>query len=148
MKNLSLAEDYIRRARKRLAALDALYAEHAWADVVREAQEVVELALKAVLRRCRIEAPRLHDVSDLLVEAGPSLPAAVTGCLERLCEISRRLRRDRELAFYGSEDLTPSDFYREKDARQARDDARWVVAVAERVFGPNSAIPPASGARP
>lgn len=148
MRNLSLAEDYVRRARKRLAALDALYGERAWADVVREAQEVVELALKAILRRCRIDTPRLHDVSDLLAEARPALSEALAQDVERLCEISRRLRRDRELAFYGSEDLTPSDFYREKDAREARDNARWVVETAEREFRGRSATPPPSPARP
>jgi len=55
--------------------------------------------------------------------------------VDRLGEISRRLRRDRDLAFSGSEDLTPSEFYREKDAREARDDARWVVETVEREFG-------------
>ncbi len=148
MRNLSLAEDYVRRARKRLAALDALYGERAWADVVREAQEVVELALRAILRRYRIDTPRLHDVSDLLAEARPALSEALAQDVERLCEISRRLRRDRELAFYGSEDLTPSDFYREKDAREARDDARFVVETAEREFRTQSATPQSAAARP
>ena len=134
MRNVSLAQDYIRRARQRLAALDALDHQRAWADVVREAQEVVELALKALLRRCRIEAPRIHDVSEVLLESKSLLPASLTADLERLCQISRRLRRDRELAFYGSEDLTPSAFYREKDAREARLDAQWVVETIERGF--------------
>lgn len=129
MKNPALAQDYVRRARSRLAALDALYRERAWADVVREAQEAVELALKGLLRHCRIEAPRLHDVSDVLRDAETALPASIARHLDRLSEISRRLRRDRELAFYGSEDLTPSEFYREQDAREAREDARWVVEV-------------------
>ena len=40
------------------------------------------------------------------------------------------LRRDRELAFYGAEDLIPSDFYREEDARRALDGARFVVQTA------------------
>lgn len=135
MKNVALADDYIRRARKRLAALDALYGETAWADVVREAQEAVELALKALLRRYRIETLRLHDVSDVLSELRPTVSGALTGNVDRLGEISRRLRRDRDLAFSGSEDLTPSEFYREKDAREARDDARWVVETVEREFG-------------
>ena len=41
---------------------------------------------------------------------------------------TRALRRDRELAFYGAEDLTPSTFYREADAVIARDSARDVVS--------------------
>jgi hypothetical protein len=51
--------------------------------------------------------------------------------VERLAAISRALRRDRELAFYGAEDLTPSSFYREEDARIARDSAREVVAAVK-----------------
>jgi len=42
---------------------------------------------------------------------------------------SRRLRRDRELAFYGAEDLTPSGFYSEADARAARSDAEDLVSI-------------------
>jgi hypothetical protein len=51
------------------------------------------------------------------------------GELTRLTEASRDLRRDRELAFYGAEDLTPSDFYRKTDAERARDAARLVVRL-------------------
>jgi HEPN domain-containing protein len=39
------------------------------ADVVGESQEIVELALKGLLRSCGIDPPRIHDVSDVL---GPS----------------------------------------------------------------------------
>jgi hypothetical protein len=69
----------------------------------------------------------------------PSLPVyRYRGCichskyggsrLEKLAEYSRCLRRDRELVFYGSEDLAPMDFYRETDARQAR-------AMAQETIG-------------
>jgi HEPN domain-containing protein len=37
------------------------------ADVVGESQEIVELALKGLLRSCGIDPPRIHDVSDVLV---------------------------------------------------------------------------------
>ncbi len=40
----------------------------------------------------------------------------------------RSLRRDRELAFYGSEDLTPSDFYTREDAAAAPASAGLVHA--------------------
>ncbi len=49
--------------------------------------------------------------------------------IEDLVATSRSLRCDRELAFYGSEDLTPSDFYQKPDAEQARAGARRVVEV-------------------
>ena len=127
MKNRTLASDYLQRATHRLAAIEVLFQRESWADVVRESQEAVELALKSLLRSAGIEVPRIHDVSQILFEERALLPAAIHPHVERLAAISRSLRRDRELAFYGREDLTPSDFYRREDAVQARDDTRWVV---------------------
>ncbi len=48
----------------------------------------------------------------------------------RLAAGSRMLRRDRELAFYGAEDLTPSGFYTREDATTAR---QTVAAVEPHV---------------
>lgn len=129
MRNQDLAKDYIRRAGGRLRALDVLYEDGHWADVVREAQELVELALKAALRAHGVEPPRLHDVSDVLLAERDRLPAPLTAEMDALVRISRELRRDRELAFYGAEDLTPSGFYSKDDATKARDGARFTVRV-------------------
>ena len=127
MQNRDLAADYIRRAGARLRALDVLFEQDSWADVVREAQEIVELALKALLRSSGVEPPRIHDVADVLFEERTRLPEPVRADVNRLAELSRGLRRDRELAFYGAEDRTPSDFYRKADAVAAREAARFVV---------------------
>lgn len=127
MRNATLAFDYIDRARKRLAALDALFKQDAWADVVRESQEVVELALKALLRHHHVEVPRIHDVSGVLEAEHARFPSTVQKQLKKYMEISRALRRDRELAFYGSEDLTPQEFYKKDDAVTAKESAEWVV---------------------
>lgn len=129
MRNRELASDYVRRADVRLRALDVLYEGGSWADVVREAQEIVELALKGLLRAHGVEAPRIHDVSPILLEERARLPTALHEHLPRLAAISKQLRRDRELAFYGSEDLTPSSFYAEADASEAREGARLTVAL-------------------
>lgn len=131
MRNQELAKDYITRAAGRLRALDVLYEDGHWADVVREAQEVVELALKAALRARGIDPPRLHDVSEVLLAERARLPGPLVAELEALVRISRELRRDRELAFYGAEDLTPSGFYSKADATKARDGARLVVRVVQ-----------------
>ena len=137
MRNRELAVDYVQRARIRLRALDVLYEGESWADVVRESQELVELALKGLLRANGIEPPRIHDVSTLLLAERQRLPAALAPQLDRLAAISRNLRRDRELSFYGAEDLTPSSFYSRDDATRARDDATLTVAaVAPHVLPP------------
>lgn len=129
MRNRDLAADHLRRAEARLAALDVLFDRASWADVVRESQEIVELTLKGLLRACGVEPPRIHDVADVLLAEQSRLPGDLLPHLDRLSGISRALRRDRELAFYGAEDLTPSAFYREADAVIARDSARDVVTV-------------------
>ena len=131
MQNIDLAKDYIYRAGVRLRALDVLFEGESWADVVREAQEIVELALKALLRGSGIDPPRVHDVSAVLLLERERLPETVRNEVEALAEISRTLRRDRELAFYGAEDLTPSGFYSRGDAEQARSDAARTVAAVK-----------------
>jgi hypothetical protein len=129
MRNRDLATDYVRRAKARLLAIDTLFEARSWADVVSESQEVVELALKGLLRTCGIDPPRIHDVSEILVGELVRVPAPLRSEVQRLAQISRQLRRDRELAFYGTEDLTPSDFYSQDDAEQARQGARETVRL-------------------
>jgi HEPN domain-containing protein len=137
VRNRSLAADYVRRAAARVRALDVLFEAESWADVVRESQEVVELALKGLLRASGVEPPRIHDVSDVLLAERERLPEALKGDLDRLAQASRELRRDRELAFYGAEDLTPSSFYSRADATRARDAARVVVAAVRPHVAPD-----------
>lgn len=68
MTNVSLAQSYLVKARKRLKILAALMDESAYSDVVREAQEIVESALKGMLRQVGVEPPKWHDVGQILKE--------------------------------------------------------------------------------
>lgn len=129
MRNRELAADYVSRATVRIRAIDVLFDGESWADVVRESQEAVELALKGLLRDIGIEPPRVHDVSEVLLSARNRIDPSAHEDLARMASISRDLRRDRELAFYGAEDLTPSGFYSKDDATRARDDAAYVVRI-------------------
>ena len=132
MQNRTLSEDYLIRCENRLAAVQILYERHSWADVVRESQEIVELALKALLMSCNIEVPRIHDVSQILLDHVNLLPQELQKEVSLLSDISREMRRDRELAFYGSEDITPSNFYREQDAEKALKNTKYVVVTITR----------------
>lgn len=107
--------------------MNALFKEEAWADVVRESQEVVELALKGLLRQFNIEVPRIHDVSEILNTELARFSSPIQKNIPKYMKISRALRRDRELAFYGSEDLTPREFYKKADAELAKESAEWIV---------------------
>ena len=129
MRNVELAEDYLRRAKLRLKILDVLFDGEGWPDVVRESQEILELALKGLLRWCGVDPPRIHDVSGVLLAEKDRLPPELAREAEALAAASRHLRRDRELAFYGAEDLTPTGFYSREDAEGARAAARRTVEV-------------------
>jgi len=130
MTNPKLARDYHTRAQKRLKAVALLLREEAYPDVVRESQEVVELVLKAVLRSFGLAVPFSHDLSETLTEQAARLPADVQHLVPRWCEVSKHLRKDRELALYGSEDITPSTFYTREDAEKAKAMAEEILATA------------------
>ena len=77
MTSFSLGQSYLAKARSRLKILAMLLADRAYSDVVREAQEAVELALKAALRAVGVEPPKVHDVGPLIVEYRDRLPGGV-----------------------------------------------------------------------
>jgi HEPN domain-containing protein len=129
--SVTLARSYFEKARKRLRALVTLFEEEAYSDVVREAQELVELALKGMLRFVGVEPPKQHDVGRLLLQHRERLPAAVAAAADRLAAISRRLRKEREFAFYGDEDFIPTDEYTRDEAASALEDARFVVGLLD-----------------
>jgi hypothetical protein len=133
--NQSLAQSYLAKVEKRLKALAVLNAEAANSDVVREAQELVELALKGMLRAIGVEPPKYHDVGGLLLEHRDKIAPEVREELGRAAEISKRLRKERELAFYGDIDFIPTEEYTSEDADRAFAEAEWIVTLARRVIG-------------
>jgi len=88
MKNLSLAKSYLDKAQKRLKILPLLLGEDDYSDVVRKAQEIVELALKGMLRQIGIEPPKWHDVGPLILEYRARFPDEVSSQAEKLAGIS------------------------------------------------------------
>lgn len=135
MTNDSLSRSYMRKAQVRLEVLNLLVERRAYSDVLREAQELVELALKAMLRHVGIEPPKWHDVSTILIEHRDRFVGVAEADLERLATISTWLRKERELSFYGDVDFIPTEQYVRDDAVRAIEDARFVFEVAERAVG-------------
>ena len=136
MTNESLGRSYLRKANDRLKVLDLLLKEGGYSDVVREAQELVELALKGMLRAIGIEPPKLHDVGALLLQHRDRFAPDVQKTLDTLASISKELRKDRELAFYGDIDFIPTEEYSLDQAQRARERAAKVLDVARRVVVP------------
>ena len=133
MTNGSLAESYLIKVTKQLKILPILLDDEAYSNVVREAQEIVELALKGMLRQVGMEPPHWHDVGRFVREQRHRFATVSDDEIERLAAVSTALRKERELAFYGAIDFIPTDQYTREQARQAMDDAAWVVSVAARV---------------
>ncbi|MGZ3769125.1 MAG: HEPN domain-containing protein [Bdellovibrio sp.] len=129
MNNPRLGNDYIYRAHGRLKAVITLFDEKLYADVVRECQEACELALKGLIRNAGHSVPHTHEVSQKLHEIKSDLPADIAQNLDLLTQISKNLRRDRELSFYGSEDITPSEFYDEGHAQEAINQLKEVLKL-------------------
>jgi HEPN domain-containing protein len=135
--NIRLGKSYVERARGRLPFLSQMREAGLHADVVRESQEVVELALKGLLRMIGLDPPKEHDVSKFMVRERRRLPKAILDNLAEIRRMSKRLRRERELAFYGDEDFVPSDEYDADDSSEAIQFAeaivRWVEAARAQV---------------
>lgn len=133
MTNINLARDYIIKAQTRLEVLEIYLKKEDYSDVIREAQEIVELAQKAMLRQVGIDPPKWHDVGIIILEHKDKFPEEIQKDLPEIAEISRWLRRERELAFYGDIDFIPSEEYTEEDALKAFHGAKKVVGVAKEV---------------
>jgi HEPN domain-containing protein len=132
-----LARDYLQRAQARRRALETLLAAHAHADVVREAQEVVELVLKGTLRFIGVEPPKRHDVQAVVREFRHRLPAEWSQALDEIAPVTTELAQERAHAFYGDEeDLIPaSELFGEGDARRALVVVDRLLALYARLVG-------------
>jgi HEPN domain-containing protein len=132
--NESLARSYLVKAQKRLKALAVLRDEGAHSDVVWEAQELVELAVKGMLRAIGVEPPKVHDVGGLLLEHRMKFAVEVRDRLPRAAEISKRLRGERELAFCGDIDFIPTEEYSAADGQRAYEEAAAIATLAAEVI--------------
>jgi len=130
-----LAQDYFKRCKMRAKALKVLLDEGAFPDVVRESQEIVELLLKGFLRIKLIDPPKWHDVGSILVENKDRLSPLILSHLNEITEFSKYLRRERENAFYGEEDIIPLEHFDLKIAQDCYEKVLWLIQIFEPEFG-------------
>lgn len=129
-----LFRDYIKRAEIRIKALQFYLESGGFAEVVRESQEVVELLLKGLLRFKGVEVPKMHDVSRALEEHIEYFPNLIATNLKKIKHISKRLRKERELSFYGADDFIPSEEYTKEDAIEAIKDATFIHDIIQKAI--------------
>ena len=133
MTNHDLAQSYFRKAQDRLDILEILLNKGAYSDVIREAQEIVELSLKGMLRYVGVEPPKYHDVGHLLIEHQERFEYISLEELNKLAKISKELRKERELSFYGDIDFIPTNEYTIDDAKEAIEGAKLAVEMTKRM---------------
>ncbi len=126
MTNTEFSASYLNTAKEILQETESLFQKEIWHLVVRRSQECVELCLKSLLRGAGIEVPHLHDVGTLLKKHSDRFPKWP---MDRLVSISRRLREEREISFYGDDvtETPPEELYDKVDADQALQDVRWLL---------------------
>jgi len=130
----TLARSYLEKAKKRLRVLEVLLEEEAYTDMAWEAQELVESAIKGMLRHLGMDPPKWHDVGPVLADQEHLFSEGVRAEIPRLRKISKRLRKEREFAIYGDIDFIPTEEHTRDDALEAIADARFVVATASRAM--------------
>lgn len=137
MTNDSMARGYLRLAVVRAGGLGTYLAAGSWPTVVREAQEAVELFLKAALRHVGVEPSRTHDVSAILEANASRFPEWFAGRIPDLTVISAALTGDRGLAFYGDERLgiPPDKLFDRAAAERAMEQVSFVRDLCVRLIG-------------
>lgn len=140
MTNEEMARGYLTRAYRILGETEGHYEQQAWNLVVRRCQEAVELALKGALRFVGLEVPRVHDVGAFLKKHRKRFRGRIAEDIDRLASISRRLREEREVSFYGDEEMgiPPEELYAQRDADEALSEARFVMTLCQNfILRPN-----------
>ena len=136
MSLIRLAESYVRQAVARLKNAEEAYAGRNHPYAVLLSQECVELCLKAVLKAVGIEYPKIHDVSDVLVESKQRFPEWFQAEMNFLSESSKILVKKREPSLYGGEEvfLSPEDIIGEGDAKDAVERAEKTFELCKRLM--------------
>ncbi len=136
MNSLELAKSNIRQARERIIHASEAFERGNYPYVVRQCQEAVELALKASLRLVGIEPPKWHDVGPILKRERKRFPQWFSEIVDKLASISRKLRKERELAMYGDEEsmIPPEELYSKDDALEALEYAKYVLDNVEKLL--------------
>jgi len=133
---IKVAEAYMRQAEARLKDAEEAYPEENYPYTVRLSQECVELCLKAILKAVGIEYPKVHDVSDVLLDVKRRFPEWFQAETGFLSESSKILVKKREPSLYGGEEelLSPEDIIGKKDAEDAIKRARKTFESCKRLL--------------
>jgi len=136
MNNGRMSDNYAEQANNRLPYVRQIYADGHYAITVREAQEVVELFLKAALRAVGVEHAKTHDVELSFIQNDERFPDWFAEEITEIAIISREMAEDRGPAFYGDEErLIPAEeLFGEPDATEAVERMEKVARLVNRLI--------------
>ncbi len=133
---IKLAESYIGQAEIRLKFAIEAFKFGNYPYALRLSQECVELSLKAALRIIGIEYPKVHDVSDTLLDFKDKFPEWFRSEINFMAKVSIILAGKREIAFYGGEAefLTPEELISKSEAEEAIEWARKIFEYCRKLL--------------
>jgi HEPN domain-containing protein len=134
MVNKKIVESYIKRSEIRKSLLQNYLDLKDYADVIREAQEIIELLQKAILIYLGITPPKWHDVIDIIIENIEKIPENLRDDFIKIKEKCKYLRTQGEIAFYGEMDFIPENYYKKKDALDAIKTVEKLFSLAKKVI--------------
>ena len=136
MRLIKIAKSYLRQAKARLKDAKEAFLESNFPYAVRLSQECIELSLKAILKAVGIEYPKVHDVSDVMIEVKERFPEWFRLELEFLRESSKVLVKKRELSLYGGEEalIAPDEVIDKMDAEDATKRAEKTYTLCEKLL--------------
>jgi HEPN domain-containing protein len=134
MVNKKIVESYIKRSEIRKSLLQNYLDLKDYADVIREAQEIIELLQKAILIYLGITPPKWHDVIDIIIENIEKIPENLRDDFIKIKEKCKYLRTQREIAFCGEMDFIPENYYKKKDALDAIKTVEKLFSLAKKVI--------------
>jgi len=103
-----------------------------WHRKVRKSQEAVELAIKGLLRWAGIEYSKVHKIGKSFKNS-KVLTVLTPEEVQRFAAIADNLALNRELSFYGSDDMGAPELFGREAAQKALDECRLIVGRAEKI---------------
>lgn len=129
MSNHDRGRKIMAAARECMGEMDAAIARNSWNLAVRRAQEVVEMAMKAVLGYLCVDYPKVHDTADVFIAALARRRMALTTAeTADVRTVSSRLAEKRAPALYFEYDEEAGA------ARAAATDARRIYELCARLI--------------
>lgn len=101
------------------------------------------------MRFVGLEVPRIHDGGAFLKKHRKRFRGRMVDEIDHLASISRRLREEQEVGFYGDEEIRipAEDLYAMQDADEALSEARVVVTLCQDLITEGDRGPPSGGGR-